>query len=104
MGDDCVEKWKSKVSILFLLLFCLILTGCFSKDASNEKNDPKTEQPEPSPLPNKSPESKPTPEPEPKPTPAPEPKPATTPEPKPAQHQSQNRLQHPPQNLRNIIN
>ena len=86
MGDDCVKKWKSKVSILFLLLFCLTLTGCFSKDASNEKNDPKSEQPEPTPAlepePTPAPEPAPTPALEPEPTPAPSP--APTPAPKPA--------------------
>ena len=84
MGDDCVKKWKSKVSILFLLLFCLILTGCFSKDASNEKNDPKSEQTEPTPEPERTPAPKPEPTPAPKPEPTPAPKPEPTPVPKPA--------------------
>ncbi len=84
MGDDCVKKRKSKVPILFLLLFCLILTGCFSKDASNEENDPKSEQPEPTePEPTPAPEPEPTPAPEPEPTPAPEPEPTPVPKPKP---------------------
>lgn len=77
MGDDCVKKWKSKVSILFPLLLCLIFTGCSGKDASKEKKDPKSEQPEPqpSPQPKKSPDSKPTSETTPAPVPVPEPKP-----------------------------
>ncbi|MCQ6280904.1 PdaC/SigV domain-containing protein [Bacillus sp. EB600] len=83
-----MRKWKSKVSILFLLLLCFILTGCFSKDASNENKDTESEQSEPksSPLPNKSADPKPTPDPAPTPAsdPAPTPEPVPDPAPTPA--------------------
>ena len=88
MGVDCVKKWKSKVSILFLLILCLIFTGCSSKDASTEKKNSKSEQTEPktSPPPNKIPDPKPTSDPKPTPTPAPAPDPKPTLDPAPSEY------------------
>lgn len=74
-----MQKWKAVMFATFLLLPSLLLTGCFSNNASHEKANPNSEQPEPTP----SPQPNPSPNPEPAPTPDPEPPQYAVPKPTP---------------------
>lgn len=83
--DDCMQKWKAVMFVTFLLLPSLLLTGCFSSNASNEKANPNSEQPKPppSPQPNPNQGAKPAPTPSPQPKPSPDPEPPQYVVPKP---------------------